>query len=109
MDVRLRPKALDDLNNIIDYIAPEEPVAALRIVDAIETFCLITLGDNPHIGALHDIVVQNDVVENIRIFPLVGYRICYFVRDYSDDPHIDVVRILHQARDVSKHLREFKS
>lgn len=103
MHVRLRPKALDDLERIIDHIAPEEPVAALRIVDAIETFCLITLADNPQIG-----IAQNDVVENIRIFPLVGYRICYFVRDNPVDPHIDVVRILHQARDVSKHLREFR-
>lgn len=102
--VRIRPKTLDDLECIIDYIAPEEPVAALRIVDAIETFCIITLRDNPHIGTVH-----NDVVEGIRIFPLVGYRICYFVRDNTDDPHIDVVRILHQARDVSKHLREFRS
>ena len=96
MEVRLRPRAINDLVEIFDYVSTENPVAAARIVDEIEAFCMSSLSDNPHIGTAKD-----EIVADIRIFPVAGYRVCYFVRD----SHIDVVRILHQARDVPRHLR----
>lgn len=74
MEVRLRPSALEDLTAIIDYIAPENPIAALRIVDEIEVFCMTTLADNPTIAPLHD-----EILADIRIMPVAGYRICYFL------------------------------
>lgn len=95
MNVRFRPAAIDDLDNILIYIAKENTQAALNVVGLIETFCLQTLSDNPHIGASRD-----EVVQGLRIFPVSSFLICYFVRD----DHIDVARIVHGAQDYKKLL-----
>ncbi len=97
MEVRLRPLALDDLGSIIDYIAQENPSAALRIVDEIEAFCMLTLADNPHIAPTRD-----GIHPGLRIFTLNGYRVCYIVRE----TYVDVVRVLHHARDLPRILRK---
>ena len=97
MEVRFRPKALQDLHEILEYIKAENPAAALRIIDDIEKFCMGTLSDNPRIGSK-----QDDIVSSLRIFNVSGYRICYFIRE----THIDVVRILHHARDLSQHFNK---
>lgn len=96
MEVRLRPSALQDLREVVEYIWQENSSAALRIVDEVEIFCLTSLSENPRMGADH-----STIYDGLHFFPLAGYRICYFIRE----DHVDVVRILHQARDVAKHLR----
>jgi len=96
MEVRIRPSALDDIAQLLEYIAAENPSAAVRIVDDIEKFCLTTLSDNPHIGTN-----QSEIFTSLRVFPIAGYRVCYFVRE----THIDVVRVLHHARDLPRHIK----
>lgn len=100
MEVRLRPRAYDDLAEIISYISQQNPSAAIRIVDEVEHFCLTSLSDNPRIGT-----EQNTIVDGLRIFLIAGYRLCYFIRE----DHIDVVRVLHQVRDLPRHLRSENS
>ena len=94
MEIRFRPTAIDDLDTILVYIARENKQAAFKVVDAIETFCFKTLSDNPQIGSSRD-----ELMKGLRLFPVYGYLVCYFVRT----DHIDVVRIVHGAQDY-KHL-----
>ncbi len=96
MEIRFRPAAIDDLDNILIYIARDNSDAALKVVDAIEAFCFQTLSENPHIGASRD-----DMIKGLQIFPVYSYLICYFVKK----DHIDVARIVHGAQDY-KHLIE---
>ncbi len=90
MEIRFRPSAITDLDNILIYIARQNPAAALNIVDSIEAFCLKTLAGNPYVGAARD-----EMIKGLRIFPVGSYLVCYFVRKN----HIDVARIIHGARD----------
>ena len=95
MDIRFRPAAIDDLDDILLYIARDNPDAALKVVDKIETFCLVTLCDNPQIG-----VSRDEVLKGLQIFPIYKYLVCYFVHKN----HIDIARIVHGAQDYERLL-----
>ena len=94
MIVRLRARAREDLREIAAYSAERhgEAVAAdyLRAIDrALELLC-----DFPELGAAHA------EREGVRSYPVGQHRVYY----RPDAQKLNVLRVLHKAMDVGRHL-----
>lgn len=89
-----RPRARADLAEIWDYIAEDSEARADAFIESIGQK-LETLVDNPSIGRARDILG-----ESIRSFPVGRYVIFYLPLQDG----IDVVRVLHSARDLDTAL-----
>ena len=89
---RIADLARTDLDGIWDYIGIEKnnPDAAQRQIDELfEKFTI--LANNPRIGQLRE-----DLRPDLRVFPAGQYVILY----YSHNDGIDVVGVVHGARDL---------
>lgn len=90
MVVRRRPLASDDIAEIWDHIADDSLRAADRWIDQLdEQFGL--LASQPLMGRSRD-----ELAPGLRSFPFGRYVIFY----EPIEGGIDVVRLLHSARDV---------
>ncbi len=88
--VTRRPQAAADILEIWDYIAEDDVTAADRWVDRLdETFKL--LATQPSMGR-----AREELAPRVRSFPLGRYVVFY----EPIDAGIDVVRVLHSARDI---------
>ena len=87
--VFLAPQALADLEEILDYIAQDNPHAALRWVDYLEDQC-DSLGANPKRGPKRD-----ELRQGVRVLPVRGYLIFY----RETVRYVEVITIVHGARD----------
>jgi len=81
--------ALADLHSIRRYIQQDSVAAARRMVDRIEATCE-QLAANPRLGER-----RVDFGEAIRIFSVGNYVVFYRPADRG----IEVIRVLHGARD----------
>ena len=91
---RIAELARTDLEGIWDYIGIEKdnPEAAQRQIDELfEKFTV--LANNPRIGQLRE-----DLRPDLRVFPAGQYVILSY--SYSRDDGIDVVGVVHGARDL---------
>ena len=88
MTYRLRPEAEADIENIALYIAADNPSAARRRVDDIQSRCQ-KLGETPGLG-----VARPDVRPELRMFPVGNYLILY----RPIETGVEIVRVLHGAR-----------
>ena len=89
MTLRFTPRARDDLREIMDYIAKENPTAADRVGRAIfDTAALIAA--RPYLG------IRNARAPELRsrLVTRYPYRIHYFV----EDADVWIVHIRHSAR-----------
>ena len=86
------PSARRDLLEILEYIARDKPGAALRHVERLEEECW-ALANNPQMGAARD-----DLLPHLRAWSVGKYVI--FFRPADDG--IEVVRVVHGARDYGK-------
>jgi toxin ParE1/3/4 len=85
-----------DLREISDYIASDRPSAAIRVVDALRSKCQ-DLAEMPGMGRQRD-----ELSPGVRSFPVLPYIVFY----RESDTGIQVLRILHGARDISEeHFR----
>jgi toxin ParE1/3/4 len=84
------PRALTDLAEIWDYIADDSEVQADAFIDLVDRK-LALLADQPNIGR-----VRQELGDKIRSFPLGRYAIFYVAIPHG----IEVVRVLHGARDL---------
>lgn len=91
-------KAREDLQQIYDYIADDDPLAALRVIDGIELRAKI-LADSPGSGSN-----RHELVANMRSVADGNYLIFYFVVTKG----IEVVRVLHAKRDLQQVFKDFK-
>lgn len=89
-----RPRARIDLAEIWDYIAEDSEARADAFIETISEK-LQTLAESPSIGRARDILG-----ESLRSFPVGRYVIFYLPLQDG----IDVVRILHSARDLDTAL-----
>ena len=92
MKVRVTAPARDDLDEIWDYIAHDNPVAATRMVYRIRDRFEM-LGRQPLLGEACE-----DLQPGLRSFPVRPYVIYYSV--LHDE--VSIVRVLHGARDVEQ-------
>jgi toxin ParE1/3/4 len=86
----LSDKAVQDLDNICDYIAQQNPSAASKLFDAIRQKCR-QVAEFPNMGKYY-----KRLSNNLRGFAVSDYIIFYYPR--SDG--IDVVRIASGYRDL---------
>ena len=84
-------EAAKDLNDVHDYIGRDSPSAAGSFVQMIEERCN-TLAENPSLGPS-----RPEVGRDIRSFPAGNYVIFYCPTEEG----IDVVRVVHGARDIA--------
>jgi toxin ParE1/3/4 len=85
-----RPEAANDLEDIWWYIAQDNPQEADRLLDRIQEKLLL-LVEFPHMG-----ISQDELVSGLRSSTVGNYLIFYFPLEDG----IDVVRVLHGAREL---------
>lgn len=93
MQVALTSLALADLREQYLYIARANPRAAEHVVGQVEHACLVGLAHNPSSGRAY----RGDV----RVMLVGRYRVFHRQRD----GRVEVLRILHQARDHRSVMR----
>lgn len=88
--VTIRPRAWIDIAEIWEYIAEDSEAQADIFVDRFDAqFQLLV--QQPGLGR-----VRNELLAGLRSLPFERYVICY----RAIDDGIDIVRVLHSARDV---------
>jgi plasmid stabilization system protein ParE len=94
---RLTPAAEDDLLEIWSFIAQDNLIAADRLEDDFFNACK-QLAGKPDLGHF-----RRDLTDKpVRFFPVRGtYLIVY---DPATEP-LEIIRVLHGARDVTAELR----
>lgn len=85
------------LEQIHDYIAEDNPPAALRLVSSLYDRAQV-LCDVPDLGHLY----KTRAGRVVRILPYGHYRIAYLVKDGGD---IDVLGVFHGALDLDRYLK----
>ena len=94
--VRIRAVARADVKEIMDHISTDRPRTAKRFFDAFEKLAK-RLADFPELGAIYE---SDDMVfEGLRVFSVPRFR-KYLVFYRVEDDVIDIVRIIHGARDL---------
>jgi len=93
MSFLFRPRALDDLRALLEYLSSKSPQAAQRMHDSILETCKV-LGDNPYIA------VELDELEVtcIRRFSIVHYTHYSLFYRITDD-QVEIVRLGFGGRD----------
>ncbi len=91
---KLSPEAFQDIEGIWDFIAEDNVDAADRVREEIFTACE-RLAEVPGMGHLR----QDLADEPLRFWPVYSYLIIY----RPEATPLEIVRVLHGARDV-KHL-----
>jgi toxin ParE1/3/4 len=84
-------RATDDLAEIWDYIADDSETQADLFIDTIDRKLRLLAGQ-PNLGRL-----RGELAENMRSYPIGRYIVFYVVMPSC----IQVVRILHGARDLA--------
>lgn len=89
MTLRFTPRARDDLREIIDYIAKDNPAGADKVRQAISDACAL-IAARPHLG------IRNAKAPELRsrLVTRYPYRIHYFV----ENADVWIVHIRHSAR-----------
>jgi toxin ParE1/3/4 len=104
MSVRIlrRLKAVEDAEEIADYIAQDSLDAALRFLECTET-TLSFLAGSPSIGSKFP--VESPSLANLRTCRVKGFpnHLIFYIKHVGA---IEVVRILHGARDIQTELGE---
>ena len=84
------------LRDIYDYIAAENPDAAIRVVEGIYDKAQL-LQQFPELGYRHEGLPD----QHIRILLYGHYRIAYLIKS---DGNIDILDVFHGALDISRYL-----
>jgi len=88
----LSEAAADDLRDIYEYIAADDPVAAWRVLEDIRT-AMHRLADHPGLGHLRDDLAE----EALRVWTVHSYLVIY----RPDAQPLQVVRVLSGYRDIA--------
>jgi len=89
---RLTPQAEADLIDIGDYIASDNPKAAVRVISEIAKACAL-LGGEPPLGR-----ARPEIRPDARSWTVGKYLILYRRRDYG----VEVIRVVHGARRLDR-------
>ena len=88
--VLLSPAAIRDVDEIGDYIASDNPVAAVKFIQTIRKRCA-ALSTQPRSGR-----ARPELRNDLRSVPFDSYVIFYSIGEYD----LRIERILHGARDI---------
>ncbi|MBU1722867.1 MAG: type II toxin-antitoxin system RelE/ParE family toxin [Gammaproteobacteria bacterium] len=96
LDLRIRPQAESDIDEIITWLLENNPAEATRFVMELrDTFEL--LAENPLIGATRQ--YRLPALRGIRMFPLKKYS-AYLIFYLNSQDTLEIVRVLHGRRDL---------
>lgn len=92
-----RPQAWIDISETAVYIAQENPDVAVAFVRAVADTCR-ALVEMPEMGVQRD--YENPTLRTARMMAVRGYHrhLIFYVPQPNN--HIDVLRVLHSARDL---------
>jgi toxin ParE1/3/4 len=98
----VRPAANADIEAIVDYLRQRNPLAAVRFVEAAQA-TFEYLAEMPR--AYPRLGCDDPRLADVRRRPLTGafHRYLVFYR-VTDEDDVDVVRVLHSARDIVRIL-----
>jgi toxin ParE1/3/4 len=99
--VRLTPRADRDIDVCFAWIAKDNPAAAVRFLDAIELTC-DTLSRMPGIGSPR--YAEIPLVRGVRMLAIKDFE-NYFLFYLEHEDTVDVIRVLHGARDIPEALQ----
>ncbi len=89
-----RPKALEDLDAITDYIAADNPEAARRVIAAVgDTYR--HLAEWPEMSQI--------LADGFRMMPVVGFR-QYLVLYLMGDKTVEILRVIRADQDYLRVL-----
>lgn len=94
--IEIKRRALDDLREIADYIAEDDPERAERYFDELLDR-IASIGENPLLYR-----VRHEWHRDLRIAPYGSYQILFRA---SDGPVV-ILRVAHSSRDLSSLLDE---
>ena len=95
--ILITPKADQDLDDIYNFIAQNNPDIALKFFDAArQTFN--QLAQNPEIGAIYE--VSKPELQGLRRWRVRKFD-KYMIFYRYDDDLLEIVRILYAGRDIS--------
>src|SRR5258705_1545122 len=96
----LKPQADRDINNHFEYIAKDNLEAAICFYEA--TFrAFDVLQTNPYIGPAR--AFENPQLTDFRIWPVKGFD-QYLIFYRATDELVEILRVLHAARDIDSIL-----
>jgi toxin ParE1/3/4 len=98
--VAVRPLADNDVDAHADRIARDNLSAALQFLDAVQAN-YDRIGDNPQIGASR----YAHLLEGLRVWGVPNFE-NYLVFYIEHSSYIDIIRVLHGARDIPVILQE---
>lgn len=93
---RLTHLAQVDIDSAWFYIAKDRPAAADRFVERLKSH-FETLAENPFVGEL-----RTDLAEGVRQSSVGGYVVLH----RPTDDRIEIVRVIHGARDLFAEFRK---
>ena len=99
--IRVRPLADADIDTASAYLRTHDPQAASRLLAALER-AFRELARHPGAGSPRYAHVLP--AEGLRMWPVAGSAYLIFYLERTD--HIDIVRVLHGARDIPVLLRD---
>lgn len=100
--VSQRAQARHDILELVAYIAIENPKAAAALYDAYERILATTLATTPDIGWPY--ASGHPRLQGVRVIPIGRFK-NYLVFYRRTDDEIEVLRVLHGARDIRSTLR----
>lgn len=102
--VTKRRRAEEDVLEQALYIARDNPDAAVRYLEAVDA-ALRSLGRTPKLGGLYK--TRNPALKALRRLIVPGFK-NHLIFYLDLDSSIDVIRVLHGARDLQVVLGEEK-
>jgi toxin ParE1/3/4 len=101
MPVRVRPLAEADIDSASSYLWQENPQAAIRFLEELE-LAFARLAEQPGMGSPRyaHLLIEG----NLRMWTLATFPYLVFYLERPD--HLDVVRVLHEVRDLPRLLQE---
>ena len=101
--IRFRPRAWEDVQESATYLASEaSPETGERFLDAVQAECA-TLASFPKIGS--PCFFRNLRLRSLRRHPVSNFE-NWLIFYQPEEGAIEVVRVLHGARDISRILSE---
>jgi toxin ParE1/3/4 len=100
--VDIRERAKLDLQEQAEYFRQDSPETAVRFLEAAEQ-SMDTLLSMPELGSLQEYSPAR--WRGLRSWPIRGFE-NYLIFYFSRDTGIEVVRVLHGARDIPAILRK---
>ena len=94
--VRVRPRADNEIDELANHIARDNIDAAMRFLDAVQK-CFDLISEQPGIGTRR--YAHLPMLEGLRMLPVSDFE--KHLIFYIERPtYIDILRVLHGSRDI---------